>query len=64
MINYFGKMETRSLEKLFRHLDCRIAKWVKNKFKRLNSYQKAFDWLRDIKSSYPNTFVHWSLSKI
>jgi len=64
LINYFGKMETRMLEKLFRHLDYRIAKWVKNKFKKLRSYQKAFDWLRDIKSSYPNMFVHWSISKI
>jgi len=64
LMNYFGKMETRMLEKLFRHLDYRIAKWVKNKFKKLRSYQKAFNWLRDIKSSYPNMFVHWSMSKI
>lgn len=64
LMNYFGKMETRMLEKLFRHLDYRIAKWVKSKFKKLRSYQKAFDWLRDIKSSYPNMFVHWSISKI
>lgn len=64
LMNYFGKMETRMLEKLFRHLDYRIAKWVKNKFKKLRSYQKAFDWLRDIKSGYPNMFVHWSISKI
>jgi RNA-directed DNA polymerase len=64
IINYFGKMETRMLEILFRHLDYRIAKWVKNKCKRLRSYQKAYDWLRDIKSSYTNMFVHWSISKI
>ncbi|MCO5241838.1 MAG: group II intron reverse transcriptase/maturase [Chitinophagaceae bacterium] len=64
IINYFGKVNTFSPERLFRHLDYRIAKWVKNKFKKLNSYQKAYDWLRVIKTSYPNTFVHWSLSKI
>jgi group II intron reverse transcriptase/maturase len=64
ILNYFGKMETRMLTILFRHLDYRIAKWVKNKFKSLRSYQKAFDWLRDIKSSCPNMFVHWSISKI
>lgn len=64
IINYFGKYNIRTLEKLFRTLDFRIAKWVKNKFKKLRSYQKAFDWLRDIKSSYPNLFVHWSISKI
>jgi hypothetical protein len=64
IINYYGKMNILSLEKLFRHLDYRIAKWVKNKFKKLGSYQKANDWLRDIKSQYPNLFVHWSISKI
>lgn len=64
IIDYFGKMNILSLEKLFRHLDYRLAKWVKNKFKKLGSYLKANDWLRDIKSSYPNMFVHWSISKI
>jgi RNA-directed DNA polymerase len=64
IINYYGKMNILSVEKLFRHLDYRIAKWVKNKFKKLGSYQKANDWLRAIKASYPNMFVHWSISKI
>ena len=63
IINYFGKINALPLEGLFLHLDYRIAKWVKNKFKKLHSYQKAFDWLREIKSSYPNMFVHWSVSK-
>ena len=53
IINYFGKINALPLEGLFLHLDYRIAKWVKNKFKKLHSYQKAFDWLREIKSSYP-----------
>jgi RNA-directed DNA polymerase len=64
IINYYGKMNILSVEKLFRHLDFRIAKWVKNKFKKLGSYQKANDWLRAIKASYPNMFVHWAISKI
>lgn len=63
LIAYYGKIETYSLERIFTHLDFRIAKWVRNKFKNFNSYQKAFDWLREIKSSYPNLFVHWSISK-
>jgi RNA-directed DNA polymerase len=64
IINYYGKMNIFAIEKLFRHLDYRIAKWVKNKFKKLGSYQKANDWLRATKASYPNMFVHWSVSKI
>lgn len=63
LIEYYGKIETYSLTRIFRHLDLRIAKWVKNKFKNFSSYHKAYDWLRDIRSSFPNLFVHWSISK-
>ncbi len=64
IINYYGKMNILSVEKLFRHLDYRIAKWAKNKFKKMGSYLKANNWLREIKSSYPTLFVHWAVSKI
>jgi RNA-directed DNA polymerase len=64
IMNYFGRMNIWSMVSLFRLLDQRIAKWVKNKFKRLNSYQKAYDWLRDIKSKHPTIFAHWSISTI
>lgn len=62
IINYYGKINSWVVGRLFRHLDYRIAKWVKNKFKSLkNSYQKANDWLRDMKSKYPTMFYHWQL---
>ena len=62
IINYYGAMNIWAVGRLFRHLDYRIAKWVKNKFKSLqSSYLKANDWLRNIKLSYPTLFVHWKL---
>lgn len=62
IINFYGKMNKFAVQRLFHHLDYRLAKWVKNKFKGVrNSYQKANDWLREIKSSYPNIFYHWQL---
>lgn len=62
IINYYGKFNRWSVERLFLHLDYRLAKWVKNKYKSVrNSYLKANNWLRDIKSSYPNLFYHWQL---
>jgi RNA-directed DNA polymerase len=64
IINFYGKMNIRSLGKVFRHLDYRLAKWAKNKFKSLkNSYLKANDWLRAIKAQYPNMFYHWQLTR-
>ena len=62
IINYYSKMNIWSVAKLFRHLEYRIAKWVKNKFKSVgNSYKKANDWLRAIKASNPTLFYHWQL---
>ena len=37
IINYYGAMNIWAVGRLFRHLDYRIAKWVKNKFKSLQS---------------------------
>lgn len=60
VINYFGKFDINGLHNLFRALNDRIAKWVRNKYKRTKrSYLQAYNWLRDIKSDYPNLFRHW-----
>lgn len=62
IIQYYGKMNIEAVGKLFLNLDYRLAKWVKNKYKSIgNSYQKANDWLRDIKSKFPTMFYHWQL---
>ena len=62
VINYFGKFAISGLHNLFRKLNDRIAKWVRNKYKSTKrSYLQAYNWLRDIKSSYPNLFRHWQI---
>lgn len=62
IINYYGKMNLHPITRLFVHLEYRIAKWVKNKFKSVNnSYQKAYNWLRAVKATEPNLFYHWKL---
>ncbi len=62
IIQYYGRMNREAVKKLFLNLDYRLAKWVKNKYKSVsNSYLKANDWLRDIKSKYPTMFYHWQL---
>jgi hypothetical protein len=58
IINYYGKMNLRSVEKLFLQLDFRIAKWARNKFKSLkNSYPKAYKLVKELKSKYPTLFL-------
>jgi len=62
LINYFGKINSRGLHKLIRRLHFRLAKWAMNKYKRFRGkYGQAFNWLRDIKASYPNMFYHWTV---
>lgn len=61
---YYGYFKIRSLRKLFRHLENRLAKWVRNKYKSMKgSYIKAHSWLAGIKISYPTLFYHWQLFK-
>lgn len=62
IINYYGLYNIETVKSLLFHLDFRLAKWVKNKYKGVkNSYQKAHDWLRTIKSENPTLFYHWEL---
>jgi RNA-directed DNA polymerase len=62
LINYFGTINSKGMHKLVRGLHFRLAKWAMNKYKRLGGkYGQAFDWLRDIKASYPNMFYHWTI---
>jgi len=59
---YYGYFAVTTLRKLFRHLQYRLAKWVRNKYKSMKgSYVKAHRWLRVIKISYPTLLYHWQL---
>ncbi|MFA9212563.1 MAG: group II intron reverse transcriptase/maturase [Candidatus Methylacidiphilales bacterium] len=58
IINYYGKINLGGLRSLFRNLQFRICKWVKNKYK-LESYSEGYKWLNRTQKSYPNMFQHW-----
>ena len=62
IIRYYATIDKWSVQKLFYHLDVRIVKWVKNKYKSMrSSYLKAKECLRSIKASHPTMFYHWSV---
>lgn len=58
IIRYYGYLTTRHLQRLFRNLDFRLAKWYRNKHKE-RSYRKSFKQIREIKINYPTLFYHW-----
>lgn len=62
LINYFGTINHRGVHKLVRSLHYRLAKWAMNKYKGMRGkYGQAYDWLREIKASYPTMFYHWTI---
>ena len=64
IIRYYGKYKSWALYKLLRHFHFRLAKWVLNKYKGFKgSYRKAYEWIREIRVSYPTMFYHWTIFK-
>jgi RNA-directed DNA polymerase len=57
-LNYYGKFRPSEMQRIFRLLNNRIAKWAKNKYK-LHTYAKSYGWLKRTMRNHPNTFVHW-----
>ena len=61
-INYYGKYRLSDLRNVFRVLNQRLLRWVKNKYKRFRkSTSKARQWLRNVAKSYPYLFEHWKM---
>ena len=59
-INYYGKFYPSILRKHLRHVDLRLALWVRTKFKRFKRHKsKSIHWLGKIARLCPNLFAHW-----
>jgi len=60
-LNYYSKFRRSELRKLFRVVNLRLAKWVRNKYRkfRRRHWYYAYKYLQGIATSYPNMFEHW-----
>ena len=60
-LNYYAKFRKSELRKLFRVVNQRLAKWVRNKYRkfRRRHWFLAYKYLQGIAKSYPNMFEHW-----
>lgn len=60
-INYFGKFRRSDMHEVFRTLNFRLARWVRNKYRRFRRKRRsfAFNWLVEVSKKFPNLFVHW-----
>ncbi len=60
-INYYGRYYKSALDSLFKHLNRKLAKWVKRKYKRFRYHElRAFHWLGKIAHRDSNLFAHWT----
>jgi|SRR3989304_4134800 len=60
-LNYYSKFRKSEMRKLFRVVNFRLAKWVRNKYRkfRRRHWYNAYRYLKGIAKSYPNMFEHW-----
>ena len=60
-IYYYGKVRMSEMHQVFRYLNMRLGKWVRNKYRRFRRkhWFFAYKWLQETAKHYPNLFVHW-----
>ena len=60
-ISYFGKFRRSDMHGVFRTLNFRLARWVRNKYRRFRRKRRSFayKWLVEVSKNFPNLFVHW-----
>jgi len=61
-VNYYGSFYKSELYPVFWHLDRALVRWVRQKYKKLNSHQRrAINWLGKVARREPKLFVHWQM---
>ena len=60
-LNYYGLFGQLGIRNVLFHLDQRIARWAKMKYKMLNSLRQAADRVNRARFNNPHWFAHWSL---
>jgi group II intron reverse transcriptase/maturase len=61
-INYYGRYRRNELSKVFRKLDYRLTKWIRNRYKRIGTrIRDAYKYLKKIRLSNPILFAHWAV---
>jgi group II intron reverse transcriptase/maturase len=60
-ILYYSKFRKSELRKLFKVVNLRLTRWVRNKYRkfRRRHWYNAYKYLKGIAESYPEMFEHW-----
>lgn len=62
-LNYYSKFRKSELRHLFRDFNKRLAKWIRNKYRRFRRkhWYLAYKYLQTIAKCYPYMFEHWKV---
>ena len=61
-INYYGQFCKSKLDQTLDMVDIRIARWARRKYKKLHgNILAALAWVKKIRKSTPQLFVHWKI---
>jgi len=64
-INDYGAFYRSALSRIFRNIECRLAKWAMRKYKSLKkSRWRAIKWLKRIARKHPRMFAHWQAQDV
>ncbi len=59
-INYYGVFRKSKMRGIFKNLNSRLIKWVRNTYKSLNrSWKQSALWLAEQQRTQPELFAHW-----
>ena len=59
-INYFGLFGTGAIRNILFHLDRRLTRWAKMKYKTLTDHRQAANRVNRARKNNPHWFAHWS----
>ena len=57
--NYYGKFNAAELWSVVTYIEGMVMKWIKKKYKKLQSWKERIKWLQNIKKRQPDLFRHW-----
>ena len=58
-LNYFGLFRKSAIRNILFHLDRRLSRWAKMKYKTLHTLRQAADRVNRARTNNPHWFAHW-----
>jgi RNA-directed DNA polymerase len=59
-MNYYGHFYKSALHHLYNHLDQKLVRWARRKYRKLaGKPTRAQEWLKEVVRRQPRLFVHW-----